>query len=479
MIRLVVGPQRVSLETPALGPLGARLNPTPEDMAWLTGFLAFRVTEWQGGRPESKTIPLCARDGSFPGGLLKLVEAGAAEARVNITVRDARIAPCRADYRADIGWLRPYQVEALHAIDLNIRGIVKIGTGGGKGELVAALPKFIPTNWTVLVHRSHLLADLASRFEKRTGEKAGRIGAGVWDQQRVTFATLATLSENLDRAKPLFDITRGVIVDECHVAAAATHADVLEHFRNAHWYVGLSGTPLARGDRRSILVVAHLGPMIYEVTATELIEMGSIQEPRIRMIACPHEAGDDGELLSLPWHELYQRAIVKNDYRNALITRALVRSPGPRMAFVTDLAHGDDLTGRLHKQGMRVRFAKGDLSLDQRQEVIAALKSGALDAAVATSIFNEGVDIPCLRTVGIAAGMKAVIPAIQRVGRVTRTQEGKEGCDVWDIDDRGHPTLEQHARARRRAYIKEGYKVETQDIPVFSDSSGQGTLPGT
>lgn len=440
----------------------------------MRGFLSFSVTVYKGGKPSSSVIPMCRADGSFPGGLLPILHSGAREAGITVSVTDRRVAPCAPDSRADLSWLRPYQREALEAVASNVRGTVKIATGGGKGELVAAIPRYLPARWTLVVHRSHLMEELADRFEKRTGEQAGRVGEGGWTQRRVTFVTFATLASRIDspEAARLFSATQGLIVDECHTSAALTHGETLARFQNAYWRIGLSASPFARGDRKSVLVAAYLGPMIYELTAPELIDMGALAPPRIRMVACVH--GED--VLGLPWPDLYRAAIVRNAWRNGLLVRAMLRSPGPRMLFVQDLEHGATLADAARTAGMRCRFVEGASSLDERKRVIVALGRGELDAAVVTNVFNEGVDVPGLRTLGCGAGGKSAIAAVQRVGRGTRMSEGKTHVDVWDIDDRGHPNLAAHSRARRRAYEREGYVVQVQDTPVF-DTNTPG-LPG-
>jgi superfamily II DNA or RNA helicase len=79
-------------------------------------------------------------------------------------------------------------------------------------------------------------------------------------------------------------------------------------------------------------------------------------------------------------------------------------------------------------------------------------------------VVQEGVDVPALRSVVIAAGGQSTIAAIQRVGRGLRTQAGKTSCDVWEFLDRGQRWLEAHSRARRRAYEAEGYTVLVEHL---------------
>jgi superfamily II DNA or RNA helicase len=453
---------------------------TPDALAWLGSFLRFSVKTYQGGRPSTLSLPLLhALERRYLGGLQLLVEAGARERGVDLVVRDVRVPPVRIESGNPVGWLRPEQRDALDSGLRNARGTLKLGTGAGKGEIVAGFPMMARCPWLILVHRIHLLDDLAARFEARSGEQAGRIGDGVWTQRRVTFATYATLHAALQandpRAAMLFDCVRGIVCDEAHTVAAETFSAVLDRCSRAYWRIGVSATPFARSDRKSIMVIAHLGPMLFELDAGDLIEMGRLAKPTIRMVSLHHEP----TLSGLSWSDVYKLGVVLNDTRNALVVRAVRRLPKPAIVFVQEVEHGRLLLTLLAVAGLRTTipaddtrpaftgFALGALDLRDRQRVIAALNTGAVDVVVATSIFNEGVDVRGLRTVVNAAGGQSSISTLQRVGRATRRTDGKETCEVVDFMDLGVPSLERHARARRRAYLKEGFEVSVQDTPSF------------
>ena len=114
--------------------------------------------------------------------------------------------------------------------------------------------------------------------------------------------------------------------------------------------------------------------------------------------------------------------------------------------------------------GIRAGYVHGAHTTEQREAAIAQLVDGRIDVLVCSVIFQEGVDIPALRSVVIAAGGQSSIAAIQRVGRGLRKAEGKTSCVVWEVNDRGQRWLEAHARARRLAYQAEGYEVRVEHL---------------
>ena len=134
--------------------------------------------------------------------------------------------------------------------------------------------------------------------------------------------------------------------------------------------------------------------------------------------------------------------------------------------FVQKIEHGAILLEMLTAQGLTARLVTGQTSKDDRHALVRDLNAGKVDFAVASKVFNEGVNIVGLRTSVNAAGGKSAIDNLQRLGRATRRMEGKETCDMVDIFDLGVSSLETHARARRAAYLREGYKI-TND-PVHS-----------
>jgi hypothetical protein len=79
-----------------------------EEVAWLRTYLTFEDTSYYGkGR---KTV--FKSDGTFPGGLLPLVQDSAKNASMQIDLIDRRTRIVQRDPNADLAWLRDYQREA-------------------------------------------------------------------------------------------------------------------------------------------------------------------------------------------------------------------------------------------------------------------------------------------------------------------------------------------------------------------------------
>ncbi len=262
----------------------------------------------------------------------------------------------------------------------------------------------------------------------------------------------------------------GIGVSNCHTLPSDSYWNLAQKFERAYWRVGLSGTPLDRGDRRSVLAAASLGPVIYRLSSERLITAGILAKPRVSLLAIQHPPQ-----LAADWHEVYRQAIAENDGRNRAVVAAALRVPRPTVVFVRGVEHGRALEALLRAEGVRVGFVSGVLPEKARAALLRALAGGSLQVLVSSVVLQEGWDLPSLRSVVVASGGRSVIASLQRVGRGMRRAEGKDEFVVVDFADRGcgcdqagrsvlaqHPGcrwLERHTRERRSAYLRERFEV--------------------
>ncbi len=314
----------------------------------------------------------------------------------------------------------------------------------------------------------------ARRYELRTKMEAGRIGEGVWgasDSLPFTSATFQTVHAALERGCPRAAAwlagLDGIIVDEAHTLPASTFYSVAMATPNAYWRVGLSGTPLARGDRRSVLAIAALGPVIYRLRADDLVRRGVLARPRVRLLPVVHT-----NIRASTWQGVYGECVVRSPLRNGALVAAARTAVGPTLLFVKEVHHGKALVRLLERAGLRSEFVYGAHSVDIQKSLIRRLVRGEFDVLVCSVVLQEGVDIPELRTVIVGSGGKSTIATLQRLGRGMRVERDASGAvvkDVFtviDVDDRGNEWLEKHARARIKAYMGEGF--ETVVAPSLS-----------
>lgn len=456
------------------------------EWAWLTEYLSFEDSKnrFRGRAGQSESL-LNRNTDRFPSGLLRMVEkAGAAEG-FRVDLIDARTPPCREDPAADLAWLRDYQVTAVKAIVKKGRGVLWLPTGSGKTEIIVGLTRALPCFWLALVHRAQLADDMAARWEKRTpGLQAGRILEGAAEIPpdatfvAATFQTLARWLKNdpgdpnYELAKDLLAKAEGLIVDEAHTLPADSFYVVAMKTVNAYYRVGLSGTPLARGDAKSMKLLAAIGPVVNQVKTQLLVDRGVLAKPTVRLVTVLQASNRP------TWTGVYGECIVRGQSRNEALVAMAKRATMPGFLFVQQVAHGRDLTKLLGRGGIKAEFVWGKHSLSYRKSLIRRLVQGHFDVLVCSSVFQEGIDVPELRSVIIGSGGKSVIATLQRLGRGIRVDrkadgsvhEGGDRFEVWDVKDMGNKWLERHARTRLNAYTGEGFET-------FIEAPGQLTLP--
>ena len=154
------------------------------------------------------------------------------------------------------------------------------------------------------------------------------------------------------------------------------------------------------------------------------------------------------------WPACYDFYIVTNRIRNAEIANAFRRYPGPTLVLVNKIAHGEILANSLS-----IPFLSGQSSANERKDAIEKLKAGALSGVVASTIWDEGIDIANIKTVILAGGGKSEIKNLQRLGRGLRLANGKQQLQLVDFLDQSPHILSNHSKIRRKLWESQGFTV--------------------
>jgi superfamily II DNA or RNA helicase len=415
----------------------------------LKGFLSFRLAGYEY-TPAYRMgwngyTYLLGKTNTFPSGLFSAVCNFLTDLGVEFTTEDNR--PTYLYKEFDISKRltalglspRDYQDRVVQACVENPKGIIRAATGSGK-TLIAALmtAKFGKANTVIYVIGLDLLKQFHELFEEIFQEPIGWIGNGVCDVRRITIASIWTIGRSLDpKAKEIivddaedeiYDETQAEkikrclqdarihILDECHIAASTTITTIHRHINPERIY-GMSGTPW-REDGSEILCEGILGPLIIEISASELIKKGVLAKPIINFINVPKMYVE-----SKHYQGVYKEYVVDNDVRNDLIVSNTVKllSKGyvPLVLF-KNINHGKKLFRMFQAQGIDCDILHGNDNLDKRTAIKDRITSGEQKLLLASTIFDIGLNLPILSALVLAGGGKSNIRALQRVGRVIR-----------------------------------------------------------
>jgi len=457
---------------------------TDAEEAWLRDFMSYERKTYKpySGKYVFEQVSLYhPTRNTFPTGFARLAWDKARELGHAVEVADERRRPCEPDARADLEWLRhhpsvkgeiTHQIEAVQAAAKNKRGIVWVPTAGGKTEIAIGIATLLPCRFLFMVHRLDLLQQTADRYKLRTGRPVGLIGDGqvdLPDDCQFVVATFQTMNAAVRRGREevlaILRSVEGLIIDESHCLPASTYIAVTNLAVEAYYRFGLSGTPMVKSPDRNMLTLGGLGPVIYRIRPDALMDIGLLARPTIRMV-------EVHQLCERPtWHGAYTESIVQSKTRNAAVVAAVAQAEKPALVFVQRVDHGRILEERLRRSGLQVEFTWGEDDTAERRAAIQRLVRGDTEVLVCNVIFQEGVDIPSLRSVVVATGGASPVAALQRIGRGMRAdaKTDKTNFEVWDFADKGcgcrgaHTGcrwLERHAKARAKAYRDEGFEVE-------------------
>lgn len=392
---------------------------------------------------------------TVPRGLLPAVRALAP-----VKVHDRRLAFARADF----GWrgdLYPYQAAAAREVFRRDGGVLVMAPGGGKTVcgLAVAAAWGQPTLWvTHTKELAHQALDAARRFYHLPPEAFGLVmdGLGPGEHQRplITVAMVQTLAANEELTRGLAARVGTVLLDEAHHQPAVSFSRVVGRFP-ARFRGGLSATP-DRTDGLGPLMQAMLGSLVV-VPLRTLVLAGRILLPRIELVHTGLEAfegeGDD-------WNAL-EALRAQDRERNRLILRLAAgacRAGRRCLILVNRKDHSQILAQALDKAGVRAFAATGEVVDTQRARWFSLLERGEA-VVIATRLADEGLDLPRLDTLILAAAARSRVRLEQQIGRVMRTASGKRDAVCFDLADVRIGAYARQVRERLDYYADVGYAV--------------------
>lgn len=419
----------------------------------------------------------------FPTGLIHYVRDVLTNAGIKYTIEDKRIAPIRNPKMPIYGFeMRDYQQQSVDAAVKSQRGIIKLGTGGGKTNILIGIVAKLNVPTLILIHKTDIFYQIYNRLKEALKVPIGRVGDGHCDVQRITVGMIQTISYVYDHSKkkkkkkfdPEVDVTildkadkiyylidnvQCVITDECHHCPADSFWNVHKKMGRAYYRIGLSASPW-RDDNADLLIEACNAKQIIDVSASTLIERGFLVQPKLYILAYNHLT----KLRDGDYNEIYDTEVVYNEDRNKVIVNAAVKaaSEGKTVLIaVRKIEHGKILEDMLKVIEPDTVFAYGEVDSQERQVILAELNQRKRNIVICTTIFGEGIDVPNLDVLINAKAAKSSVDSFQLIGRVLRKTENKSKAYIIDIADGNCKYLVSHTRARMRIYKTEPkYKIE-------------------
>jgi len=453
--------------------------------------------KWQSGLYIPSVSLLKFRTGLLPH-VLKFCE----EKGVAYTVFDNRNFPQTGNPLRWVGKLRDYQEEAIDKFIAAKRGILAAATGSGKSLIITNVVSRLNLKSVILCGTIDLVRQMHEHLSTEIPDaEIGMVGDGLCDIKRVTVSTWQSAAKSVDKKKnvyfydnrvsekfnasdsgPISEMLKEaefIIVDESHCARAETVQTILK-FADAPYVLGTSATPV-RDEGDDLLIQAELGDIFYNISASTLIEKNWLMRPTIEyyyLFNEPLEFPNNRPKAGEEFHAIYRNYIVENEKRNGIIctkAREMVKE-GRKVLILVDYleAHGKLLEDML--LDINAEFLHAKVSSRKRINLIKAFRGGDIDCMIATSLADEGLDVPIISGEILAGGKRGKTKVKQRVGRALRPHTGKKDAKIIDFIDDGKFVLD-HSIARMASLKTEPlFKLLAYNIPSDRKAFIQGKV---
>ena len=393
------------------------------------------------------------------------------------------------------GWtLGPDQTAAARMAVLGKQGILLGPCSSGKTEILLKAISDVGERTLVIVHTERILRDWVKSAANRFFVPEGEIGVLYGRAKRVKKLTVGMVRTALNyvRRDPEFARQWGcVVLDEAHHSPASTFAELINSFP-ARWRLAATATPKRKDGKEGLFYDAFgavltkkrgggltTGPrVLFEITDADLDRFGRIVPVDVVIVPTEfsfdlhhaermeREGFDRGSRSALSavkaWAAATGHAGPLNTYADML--DAMTRDPARRARILEylrpEVATGQtcllladrreaglEMEAHLRREGVEVGRLMGGRDSKRQEQTAAGLGDGSLRVAVATTIADEGMNIPRLSR-GYGCTPTAGNPGrlTQQVGRFKRKFPGKVDAVYfyfWDPRVRG---LRGHAR---------------------------------
>jgi len=250
-----------------------------------------------------------------------------------------------------------------------------------------------------------------------------------------------------------------VVFDEAHHLPART-VKLLSRLAPHAMKLGLSATPW-RNDDLDLVIYAHTGEIASRVSSTDLISRGYLVSPVIFTL----NTGISGNYGT---YSTEKSEVLRNPERVRLAVEVVRRLPKPLLVLTQEKGPGELVAKALKAEGINAEFVHGELSTQERERILKDVKEGRIEVIVATTLADEGLDLPNLKSLLLYFPGKSSTRVYQRIGRALRPYEDKPVAFVVDMVDQTR-YFNEHAAARKRMYQTEGgwRIIEAQTLEDF------------
>ena len=371
--------------------------------------------------------------------------------------------------------IRDYQLDAIHHILNNDRGLILSPTGSGKSFIIYVLIRYYvdflqEQKVLVVVPTTSLVEQMYSDFAEYgwiSEDYCHRLYAGR-EKSTDKKVVISTWQSIYKMPKSYFSQFGAVFIDECHLAKAKSLTGIMTKLQDCKYRIGTTGT--LDGTEVHQLVLEGLFAKHEQVTTTtQLIKEKHLSNLHISCIVLGHVKENrvtrtyQEEMEYLSTHRLRNLFIAKLvntlEGNTLVLAQYIEKQLVPLCLMVTEIVDRP------------VHLIYGATPTEDREKIRKLVEKSVDSSIILASYgtFSLGINIKRLHNIVFASPYKSQIKVLQSIGRGLRTAEDKKQLKVFDIsDDLSYNSKEnytlKHLGYRVEIYNKEEFEYEI--LPV-------------
>lgn len=317
--------------------------------------------------------------------------------------------------------LREHQQSVIDTIGKKDLGVIVAPPGSGKTIVALKIISDKQQPALIIVHRKQLLEQWTERIETFLGipkAEIGKIGQGKNKiGEKITAATIQSLSKAPDRLQNIVSSFGTIIVDECHHIPAETYRNTIAKLKTFYLY-GLTATPFRKYNDGK-LIFTHIGEVIAEIKSNEIT---TAKHPKIIIrnteLDVPFNSKTDK-------FETLSKILVHDSARNKLILDDISNElkEGKKVVIITERKEHIDSLYQYLKQSYEAVTLSGEDSENNRSSKWKLLKDGNYQVLITTGqFFGEGTDLQNANCLFLVYPFSFEGKLIQYIGRIQRSE---------------------------------------------------------
>ena len=373
---------------------------------------------------------------------------------------------------------RDYQIDAVHNILEQDRGLILSPTGSGKSFIIYALVRYYlkilnDKKILIIVPTTNLVVQMYNDFADYgwfPDEHCHQLYAGA-DKNTSKEVIISTWQSIYKLDKRYFNQFGAVFVDECHLAKAKSLTGIMTKLHDCQYRIGTTGT--LDGSEIHQLVLEGLFAKHKEATTTaQLVKQKYLSNLNIRCLILNHVKSNRRQ-------RTYQEEmdyLSKSPARNNFICKLAISRDGNTLILAQYINQLQTLTLALkeHSPERKIFFVYGATEATERDKIRGIVEKEENAIIVASyGVFSMGINIKRLHNIIFGSPYKSQIKVLQSIGRGLRLAEDKTECNLFDIADdmsynnRRNYTL-KHFEERISIYSQQEFGYEILPVKLKS-----------